>query len=200
MTDTRSDGQRRPREWAEIRRRIDDLGHAIVAGAEPSEEEAAAILSVRARALATPPAQDAQQGREYVSFDVEKEVYAIESRFVVEVSRGTDVALIPGAKPPILGIAAWRGELLFVLDTRQVFGLPQSGLDEGKPILVIGEDEAAFGIPVDSVQGLREIASSSILPLPGEVASRGAPLAGITSDAVLILAPSELLRTWTGGT
>lgn len=199
MTDTQPDGPRSRAEWAEIRARIEALGREIAAGVRISPEEADALLRARARSLAAPPPAEKRETGEFVVFEVESETYAVESRFVLEVLRGAEVAWIPGVEPPALGIAAWRGELLVLLDTRRLLGRSGLPVADGAPILVLGEEQAAFGLPVDAVEGLREIAPSSILPLSGEVASRGAPLAGITSDAVLVLASAELIRTQTRG-
>lgn len=198
MTDTRSEGPRRRADWAAIRERAEALGRDIADGARLSPEETAAVLAARARALAAPPSTETRRETEFVVFEIGEEAYAIETRFVMEILPRAEVAWIPGAEPPVLGIAAWRGELLVLHDTRRRLGLQGGPMEGGTPVLVLGDDHEAFGFPVDSVRGLREIAPSEILPLPDEVASRGAHLAGITSDAVSVLAAADLLRTQTG--
>jgi purine-binding chemotaxis protein CheW len=196
MTDTRRKGGRSATDWAGIRERVEALGRTIDGEVRLSPEETAAVLETRARALAAPSRSgNASQAPEFLIFELSGETYAVESRVVIEVLRRAEVALLPGVEPPVLGIAAWRGELLILLDARRILGLPETPGPDGGWILVLGEAQPEFGIPVDSVQGLREIPASAVRPLADSAAPGAGHLAGITADAVLVLAAEQLIRT-----
>lgn len=198
MTDTRRKGSRSAAEWEAIRERVEALGRTVAGDARLAPEEAAAVLEKRARALAAPSRTgSAADVPEFLLFELAEETYAIGSQVVIEVLRRPEFALLPGVEPPVLGIAAWRGELLTLLDARRILGLPETpGPDDGW-ILVLGEAQPEFGIPVDSVQGLREIPASDLRPLAGGATRGQGYLSGITADAVLVLAAEQLIRTHT---
>lgn len=198
MTDTPKEGGRSPADWERIRQRVEALGRTIAGDAEINPEEVRAILESRARSLAC-AARSAKTAEvsEFLLFELSGETYAVESRFVVEVLRRAEIVLLPGVEPPVLGIAAWRGEMLTLLDARRIFGLPESPGPADGWILVLGEAQPEFGIPMDAVQGLREIPPSSLRSLAGGAPRGGGYLAGITADAVLVLAAEQLIRTHT---
>lgn len=163
-----------------------------------SPEETRAVLEARARALALPPeATDDGEVLQLVVFEIASERYAIESRFVIEVVRDSDVAVIPGAEPPLVGLTARRGDLLSVLDARPMLGLPAAGGTDSSRMVVLGEHRPSFGILVDSVLELREIPASAIRPLAGEARKGRELLLGTTSEAVLVLSAVDLIRAHT---
>lgn len=151
------------------------------------------LLEARARALARPPAAPAGDSIEVVTFMLAGETYAIESRYVLEVFRLTDLTRLPGAEAPIFGIAAWRGELLTILDLRPVLGLSAAALDDLGRVLVLGKDEAAFGVLADAVQDLIAVPRSTVREPADGVALRREYLQGVTGEAVIVLAAEKLL-------
>lgn len=188
MADTRK--TRGPVDWAEVRARIEAAAAATV----PSPERVRRLLEERARVLARPaivaPAGDTLR---VITFALSDEVYAIESRFVISVFRLREFSPLPGAKPPVFGITAWRGDLLTILDLRAVLGLSVSSLNDLSRVIVIGEDRPAFGILADSVREFVELPASAVRDLPDAAAGR-AYLRGVTSDAVLVLDGEKIRR------
>jgi purine-binding chemotaxis protein CheW len=162
---------------------------------ELSPERVQAVLVARARALARPPVSTHPAPRfEGVVFTLAGERYAIESRYVVEIFRLKDLALLPGARPPVFAITAWRGELLTILDLRAVLGRPTAGLDDLGHVLVLGEGRARFGILVDTAQGAISVPVAEVRPWAEGTAAGGEYLQGITREAVLVLNAERVLR------
>lgn len=189
---------RGPEQWAQVHERIEELGQTITGEARLSPGEVAGRLVERARALAArPSAAQNDETLELVRFELAEEAYALESRFVIEVVGRAEIALLPGAKPPVLGIFAWRGELLVLLHALQGAGRPEASIPDAYRILVLGESQPSFGLLVEGELDLRRISASDIRPLSGGGTTIGAPLAGITDDAVVVIAAAELLRTFT---
>lgn len=162
--------------------------------ADASPERARAVLMERARALAQPVDVEPEGDRlELVSFTLATETFAIESRYVVQVFRLEDLALLPGAEAPVFGVTAWRGELLTVLDLRPVLGLPVTALNDLSRVIVLGAGRAECGILADAVLELLSVPASE-LSLPSERRGiRPEVLRGITGNAVLVLDGPRLL-------
>lgn len=152
------------------------------------------ILEERAAALARPVTAPPRDTVELVTFQLAKETYGIESRYVVEVFPLAHLATLPGAKPPVFGVTAWRGEILSVLDIRPVLGVAANALNDLSRVIVLGQSRAAFGVLVDAVHEVISVPASEIRePQPGVAAAREY-VRGVTSQAVLVLAADQLLR------
>jgi purine-binding chemotaxis protein CheW len=153
-----------------------------------------AVLEERARALARPAAPPKAAGAlEAVTFFLTDERYAIESRYVIEVRRLTELALLPGAKPPVFGVTAWRGGPLAVLDLRPLLGVSATALNDLGHLVVLGEGRAAFGVLADGVGELVELSASEVHAPPAGVAVHREYLRGVTGDALLVLDAARLL-------
>jgi len=159
------------------------------------DERARSVLEERARILARPAATAPAQGTlSAVTFALGGERYAIESRYVIEVTRLAELALLPGAKPPVLGITAWRGGPLPVLDVRPLLGLSPTALNDLGRMIVLGESRAAFGILADAVDDIVELRTSEVREPPEGVAVERECLRGVTGDALLVMDAGKLLQ------
>ena len=153
------------------------------------------VLEERARALAKPAHPDPSGDTiEVVLFDLEGETYALEASSVWEVFRLEALSPLPGAKPPVFGVTSWRGAVLTILDLRQVLGLPAGGVTDLSRVILLGTRRPAFGILADAVHELVVLRRHDVRAPPEGVALKREYLAGITGDAVPVLAGHELLR------
>jgi chemotaxis signal transduction protein len=154
------------------------------------------ILEARARRLARRVAGDdaAIFGVEMLGFTVGRERYAIESRFVFAVVQLVDLVPLPGAKPPVVGLTRWRGDVLTALDLRRVVGGIPSALDDLGRVIVIGQSGPEFGVLADIIDGLTSIDPSALHPLPSsrQLEIPGL-LTGVTADAVHLLDAAILI-------
>lgn len=189
------DGSRRGAvDWEEVRRRVDEAGRAIAGGGAASRERRHEVLEERARLLARPiTASVAATGDDAVAFDIRGETYAIELRHVMEVFRPGEIARLPGAAAPLIGVTAWRGELLPILEMLREHG-GQPGDGEQSRVVVVGDGHSTIGIVADGIRGTIRIRHDEIRPLPEGLATRRAHVRGITSEAVQVLDPSALLH------
>jgi purine-binding chemotaxis protein CheW len=159
------------------------------------DARARSVLEERARTLARPAAPPMESNSiGAVVFVLGDERYAIESRYVVEVARLSELARLPGAKPPVVGIAAWRGGPLPVLDVRPLLGLSANGLNDLGQMIVLGQSRAAFGILADAVHDLVVLRPSEVREPPEGVAVEREYVRGVTGDALLVLDAGKLLR------
>jgi purine-binding chemotaxis protein CheW len=181
--------------WAEVRERVDAAGRALAGGTIESPERVSEVLEERARVLAQAPvAPPAGEELEVITFTLANETYAVESMLVVAVFRLTDLSLLPGAKPPVCGVTAWRGDLLTILDLRPLLGLSSTALNDLSRVIVLGEERPAFGVLADAVLELVVLPASEVRePSEGTAAGREY-LRGITGGAVQVLDARTLLR------
>ncbi len=191
----RPTSRRGPVDWAETRRRVDAAGRAVAEEQDASPERVQTVLEERARRLARPPAPPpAGDTLEVITFALANETYAVESRYVHEVFRLVDLSPLPGAERPVFGVAAWRGDLLTILDLRPVLGLSVAALNDLSMVIVVAEERATFGILADAVRDLITLPSSEVREPPEGVAAQRTYLRGMTSDAVLVLEARALLK------
>ncbi len=194
MTVRRPGGLRGPVDWAELRRRVEAAGHALAGASAPSPERARQVLEARARALARPAAAPtAGDTLELLTFVLAGEVYAVESRSVAAVFPLGDLCLLPGAEPPVLGVTAWRGDLLTIVDLRLALGLSASEPGRGT-VIVLGEERPEFGILAEAVRELVTLRTAEVREAPEGLARQRAFLRGLTADAVMVLDTTKLWR------
>lgn len=167
-----------------------------MSGRPEMEDRAQGVLASRARALARPPAREVARGQlQLLTFSLGGERYAIELRHVVEVFRLSSLSPLPRAAAPTLGLTAWRGELLPVLDLRQILGLPARGLDDLGFAIVLGDERAPIAVLGDAVNEVLSTARERVRPAPEGVAVHRDYVRGITEDAQLVLDAERLLET-----
>ncbi|MGD8710840.1 MAG: chemotaxis protein CheW [Ectothiorhodospiraceae bacterium] len=135
---------------------------------------------------------------QWVTFELDDEIYGINVQQVQEVLPMTEIAPVPGAPPYVMGIINLRGNVVTVIDTRMRFGLPQKEPEPNNRIVVIETDEQIAGILVDSVAEVSDVSESEVDTAPNvgnEDSSRY--IYGVVSreDSLLILVDVNRLLT-----
>jgi purine-binding chemotaxis protein CheW len=153
------------------------------------EESDRAVLAARAQILARVVAPaDTTERLSVVPFSLGGSTYAIEILLVREVVDAGSIAPIPGARPELLGVTTYRGEMVGVLDLRVALGLVGRPM-LGRHLLIVGERGPELALLADAVEDPIDVISAALLPSPG-----GHPLVtGMTSDARLVIAGRALL-------
>jgi purine-binding chemotaxis protein CheW len=184
-------------DWAAARERLARARRVISGEAERSPDEVARVLDDRARALAR-PIEAGSKGEmiEVLTFTLSGERYAVESRCVFAAVRLEHITVVPSAEPPLVGLTAWRGELLALFDLRVLTGTSARPLSDLAWIVVLGDTSAAFGVLVDALHPVFRIPVSEIHPLPGGGAGTREYVRGVTSEALLVLDAGDLIRTY----
>jgi purine-binding chemotaxis protein CheW len=80
--------------------------------------------------------------------------FAVDVREAREVVILEPLTAVPGAPPPLIGVANLRGSVLGVAEARPLLGVPARPVATGSPALVIAAGELVAAIPVDRVVGL----------------------------------------------
>ncbi|MGB2131215.1 MAG: chemotaxis protein CheW, partial [Marinobacterium sp.] len=78
---------------------------------------------------------------QWATFRVDDELYGIDVMQVKEVLRFSEITPVPGADTSILGIINLRGNVVTVIDTRQMFGLPMVPYDDDTRVIVVEFNE-----------------------------------------------------------
>lgn len=183
-------------DWAQVRARLDGARVAAEVAWTPSGDETRRILHERALTLAADAASThpLDQGIEVVEFLLAHERYGIECSFVREVSPLENLMPVPCTPAFVLGIVNLRGEIVSVIDVRNFFELPQSGLTETNKVIVLESENMMFGIVADAVLGVRHIPLADIQPsLPTLTGIRDKYLKGITAERTVILHAEKLM-------
>jgi purine-binding chemotaxis protein CheW len=85
-------------------------------------------------------------------------VRATSVREIIPAGRSTR---IPGASAAVAGLVNLRGTLLTVVDARLVVGLADTGV-AAESVLVMEQGERSFGLAVDEVLDLVEVAAEAL--------------------------------------
>lgn len=111
--------------------------------------------------------QDEVVYHQWATFRVDNELYGIDVVQVKEVLRYSEITPVPGTEHYILGIINLRGNVVTVLDTRELFGLPFVDADENTRIIVVELDEQeVIGMVVDGVDEVINLPQSDIERAP----------------------------------
>lgn len=102
----------------------------------------------------------------WVTFQLADEIYGINVMQVQEVLRLTEIAPVPGAPPAVMGIINLRGNVVTVIDTRELFNLPANALTEQTRIMIVDCNKVTVGLLVDSVAEVVNIDNSEIDAAP----------------------------------
>lgn len=140
-----------------------------------------------------PPAQS--QGKlELLEFRLAQESYALETRFVREVSIFKELTPLPCCPPFVLGIVNVRGRILPVIDLKKFFDLPEKGLADLHHIILVGGNDLEMGILADIIVGVRSIPVADLQgSLPTLTGVRSDYLKGVTAERLVVLELARIL-------
>jgi purine-binding chemotaxis protein CheW len=141
---------------------------------------------------ATPP-------REYLSFRLGTESYAIDILKVQEIRGWEAPTAIANAPAFIKGVINLRGVIVPILDLRLKFQLAQADYDRFTVVIILNVAKRVVGVVVDSVSDVLSLGDDAIQP-PPEFASATFDTRYITGlatveDSLLILLDIEKLMT-----
>lgn len=102
------------------------------------------------------------QFNRWVTFRLAEEIYGINVMQVQEVLRMTEIAPVPGAPSSVIGIINLRGNVVTVLDTRELFSLMSEEVTEQTRIMIVECNKIIVGLLVDSVAEVVNIQNNDI--------------------------------------
>jgi chemotaxis signal transduction protein len=135
----------------------------------------------------TKPFQLENQSRYYVVFRINQQHYALLLEYVVRAVRMVAVTPIPDTPNSVLGIINMAGQMLPVINLRQLFGQTDKPPELEDLLLIIQIQGQTIGIVVDEVLNILELASTQIQSPPASVSQSRFLAAAVQQDEMLIL-------------
>jgi purine-binding chemotaxis protein CheW len=183
-------------DWIAIHRRLENASLALERRIRPTGEERARILTARAKALAREPVhqQRPEQSVEVVEFLLAHERYALDAAFVREVCPLREITQLPATPAFVLGIISVRGQIVSIIDLKQFFDLPQSGLTDFNKVIILRDGSMELGLLADALVGVHRVPLANIQPpLPTLTGIRAEYLRGVTEQRLVMLDVARIL-------
>lgn len=155
------------------------------------------VLAERAKALAfvAPHGADPGESTSALGFSLGGELYAIEDRYVVEVSAMPALTPLPCAPPFVRGILNVRGRVIALLDLRVILGLSNGAGLESPNVLIVGCPTAEFALAADEIRGIVALGRPSVQEVPEDGAGRRVGrVLGFTADGLTLLDAARMLE------
>jgi purine-binding chemotaxis protein CheW len=115
------------------------------------------ILRIRAKELAKPikSTSGTHEDLSVLVFSLSGERYAVEMKYVREVSFLSSLTTLPGTPDFLLGIISLRGRIVSVTDLRLFFNLQRKGLSDYNKIILLSNNKMEFAVLADQVDGMQ---------------------------------------------
>lgn len=163
---------------------------------ETSTDAQQQLLVRRAKALARPLNKTTALADvlTVVAFDLAAEQYAVEFLFVQEVCALKLLTRVPCTPAFIAGIINIRGNILSVIDLKNLLCLPQGELTNAARILILADHNTEMGVIADGVSGIRTVRRSELQPgVAGLDGGRREYLQGIGPHRLIVLHARAML-------
>ena len=131
----------------------------------------------------------------FVCFMLAGQRYGVAVGGVREVLRLGELAWVPGAPAACLGVVNLRGQIVSVMDLRQILGQAHIKPDTSSRLLVIDHQDSALALLVDRVLELVTVQDRHIEHTP-KLNQGPVPVYGVVSgdnDPLFLLKPETLL-------
>jgi len=156
--------------------------------------EVQAVLRQRAQLLAAvvaiPGAAAVEQS--LLGFQVDSELYSIETSFVCRALRDVEITPLPIADACVLGLFSLQGELLLAFDLASLLRGRSAQRAARRSLLVLGREQAELAVAVDDFEGTLQLSAAELLE-PPQGRGENVFVRGVTADARLVLDAAALL-------
>jgi len=125
----------------------------------------------------------AEDKMEVIVFKVDEEEFALKICNIKEIIRIPKLIKIPNAPRYITGLCSLRGELLPVIDSRKLFGMPHKEFGDSSRIIVTDIHGNKVGLLCEKVSQVITVEESAIKEPPGSIRGIG----GGIINSILIL-------------
>lgn len=100
-------------------------------------------------------AEDYQRrAKQYVRFVLDGNVFALPLQNALAIDYLPEVITLPNIPQWVLGICNLRGDIVSVVDIKQLFHLKQGGVDTDKKLILIRNKDIQTAIVVDNIAGM----------------------------------------------
>ena len=128
----------------------------------------------------------------YLTFYIDRQIFAIPSSQVVEIVRIQAITLMPKLPPYVKGVINLRGKIVPLIDLRLKLSKPELEYGEQTSIVVTQWDDAIIGLIVDSVDDVTDIAVADVNETPSLGREKSNPF--VTGIVTLSKGPALLLN------
>lgn len=128
--------------------------------------------------------------RQFISFRVGDEEFAIDIMAVREIKGWSETTTLPNQPEYLLGILNLRGTIVPIVDLRCRFGRGLTTASRSHVVIIVAVQDRIVGLLVDAVSDILTVQNSAIRPIPDvERAEGGQFLSGIIAveEAMVIL-------------
>jgi purine-binding chemotaxis protein CheW len=182
-------------DWEEVHRRLEAAQETLGKGWTPNEAEKRRILKTRAEDLAL-EAEKGEPGEriEIVEFLLSSERYGLELHYVREVWPLKDLTPIPCTPSFVFGVINVRGQILSVINLKELLNLPGKGLGDLNKVIILNSDTMEFGVLADEVIGVRSIPLGELKPSVPTLTGLGQEyLKGVSRERLIVLDAGQIL-------
>lgn len=155
------------------------------------------VLHERAKILAQEEQKDELVESEHVhilQFLLGGEIFAFEGKFVREVRVAMDVTPIPCTPAFVAGVVNLRGEIITVLDTKLLLGLPKEERTTHK-LIVARDKDLQMSFLIDDVIGVAPVSLKELQPpLPTMPIEQARRITGLTGDPIVLIDVQALMN------
>jgi purine-binding chemotaxis protein CheW len=134
--------------------------------------------------------------KQYISFKIGGEEYAIDIMAVREIKGWTETTSLPNQAQHILGVMNLRGTIVPVFDMRCRFGMGLTEATRSHVVIIVAVLDRIVGLLVDAVSDILTIDSSEIRPVPemnrGIATDFLSGIVSINEQMVVVLSLEEL--------
>ena len=115
------------------------------------------------------PEQEWDQCSEFVTFFLDKEIYAVPIFLVHDIKEMLPYSRLPNQPSSILGVINLRGNVVPIFDLRRIIGLPPRHFDRKTVLIVLDIGDKMNGIVVDAIRDVATIEphTRQVTPLLG---------------------------------
>lgn len=107
-----------------------------------------------------------EQKDKYLTFHIDKEIYGIEIRHVIEIIVMQEITIVPDMPDFIIGVINLRGQVISVMDIRTRFQMESRKYDDRTCIIVVKINDISVGLIVDTVNEVIDIPENQLDPPP----------------------------------
>ncbi|MEE9386491.1 MAG: chemotaxis protein CheW [Nannocystaceae bacterium] len=107
----------------------------------------------------------------YVAFDVRDEVYALEIRSIIEITKLFTITPVPRSADFVLGIGNVRGMVLPVIDLSVRLGLGPCKRERSARMLIVRLEDEPYGLLVERVLEVHELSVAGLEQAPQGIGS-----------------------------
>lgn len=100
--------------------------------------------------------------QEFLTFEVDKEIFGIDILYIHEILKPVPITRIPNVEGFILGVINLRGEIIPIMDLKELFGLGFCDILSSTRIIVVVNGEKRAGLLVDSVKQVVKIRKDKV--------------------------------------